>query len=80
MVTDLKGDVLKQFLASANSTTCFSKRSVKMSGIDLDAMHRKFRIMVKKGYMDVREDQNLFYYSISSKGKRLLPYLSHKNK
>lgn len=43
-----------------------------MCGIDLDAMHRKFRIMVKHGLMRRTENDHFYMYRITSKGRSFL--------
>lgn len=58
-----------QFHASVGRETYFSKRAYEVSGIDTDAMHRKFRIMVNWGLMKrIRQGQG-WVYSATLLGK-----------
>lgn len=80
MVIHLSKSVLQQLIASQDRFTVFRKEHFFIKGVDMDAMHRKFRILLRHGLM-TREVVGGFYsYRITPKGKSFLLDRLHNNK
>ncbi len=75
---ELSGRVQEQFLASWDKQTICAIDGPTCKGIDLDAFHRKFRLMAKAGLMMATERGEMYCYTITPAGLAYRDYVTLK--